>query len=131
MEALSATGGFDFDKPRLAQKLVETSRGCQGSVIGFPSEANMSTWILYSHPTSANERKDLGVYLNCSPEDPSGWGNPWIINKGPSGYSDLAYSDNTKHFACVMERGNESELEQIAFVSFTLADVTQATDKRD
>ena len=37
VEALSETEGTSFDKPRLAHQLVETGKGCQGSVVGFPA----------------------------------------------------------------------------------------------
>ncbi|XP_061104798.1 sialidase-3.1 isoform X2 [Conger conger] len=146
VEALSETSGNTFDKPCLAPKLVEQcSGGCQGSVIGFPVPESLSeeqagankddmnlpyssdtqTWLLYSHPTNKRKRSDLGVYLNRSPLHTLGWEKPWIIHHGPSGYSDLAYCEG-EQFACLMECGKESELEEIAFVDFHLNDVMEA-----
>ncbi|XP_056586984.1 sialidase-3.1 [Triplophysa dalaica] len=142
VEALSKSDGAAFDKPHFAQKLVEPRHGCQGSVLSFPvpkplddedetqndpsAQLDPKTWLLYSHPTNKNKRKDLGVYLNKSPLNASGWSQPWIINRGPSGYSDLTrYEQN---FACLVECGEESELEEIAFVEFKLSDVMQACD---
>lgn len=49
------------------------------------------TWVVYSHPTWTNVRKDLGVYLSLFPRDPDSWSGPWVIYEGPSAYSDLAY----------------------------------------
>lgn len=150
LEALSESNGMYFDKPRTARKLIEPRHGCQGSVIGFPApeftlndaaenvanggstsllSPDTQTWLLFTHPTSRCSRRDLGVYLNRSPLHSSGWDQPWIIHSGPSGYSDLAYSENREQFSCLMECGKKSELEQIAFVSFTLSDVMQKVDK--
>ncbi|KAK2838142.1 hypothetical protein Q5P01_015354 [Channa striata] len=75
------------------------------------TEDQRPKWLLYSHPTHKC-RKDLGVYLNESPPDPSKWSKPWIINPGPSGYSDLVYMGDG-WFACLMERGEKIETEQI------------------
>ncbi|XP_067376492.1 sialidase-3-like isoform X2 [Channa argus] len=78
-------------------------------------------WLLYSHPTDTC-RKDLGVYLNESPHDSTTWSKPWIINRGPSGYSDLVYMDDG-WFACLMECGEKSEIEQIAVKVFSYNDI--------
>ncbi|KAK7131178.1 hypothetical protein R3I94_016345 [Phoxinus phoxinus] len=137
VEALSKSSGADFDNPHVAKKLVEPHHGCQGSVLSFPvpepseegeqkpsdclTQSDTKTWLLYSHPTNKKKRKDLGVYLNKSPLNSSGWGRPWIIRNGPSGYSDLTQCE--ERFACLMECGEKSEIEEIAFVEFKLSDV--------
>ncbi|XP_050949298.1 sialidase-3 [Labeo rohita] len=137
VEALSESSGAAFDSPHVAQKLVEPHRGCQGSVLSFPmpersdeeekspndclTQSETKTWLLYSHPTNKKKRKDLGVYLNKSPLKTSGWGRPWIIHQGPSGYSDLTQCE--ERFACLMECGEKSEIEEIAFVEFKLSDL--------
>ncbi|KAM9788945.1 sialidase-3-like [Neosynchiropus ocellatus] len=143
-EAVSENSGTTFNKPHMALELVEPRSGCQGSVISFPppksvskgeadrgsegtavSPAGTQTWLLFMHPTHTSKRLDMGVYLNRSPLNSSGWGKPKIIHRGPSGYSDLAYCGDTQRFSCLMECGTESELEHIAFASFTLSDVIQ------
>ncbi len=137
VEALSESSGAAFDNPHVAQKLVEPHHGCQGSVLGFPvpepsgeeekspndclTQSNTKTWLLYSHPTNKKKRKDLGIYLNKSPLKSSSWGQPWIIHKGPSGYSDLTLCE--ERFACLMECGEKSEIEEIAFVEFKLSNL--------
>uniref|UniRef100_A0A8D3AP97 exo-alpha-sialidase n=1 Tax=Scophthalmus maximus TaxID=52904 RepID=A0A8D3AP97_SCOMX len=142
--ALSENSGVYFDKPHAAPELVEPGLGCQGSVIGFPApefvpnddaeskacgtsllSPDTQTWLLFVHPTNKASRRDMGVYLNRSPLHSSGWDRPRIIHSGPSGYSDLAYNGDKDQFSCLMECGKESELEQIAFMSFTLNDVMQ------
>lgn len=130
VEALSESSGAAFDRPHFAQKLVEPCHGCQGSVVSFvaPEEKencltpNTKTWLLYSHPTDRMKRRALGVYLNKSPFSGSGWSKPWIIHHGPSGYSDLTQYEESGCFACLMECGKKSELEEIAFVEFSLCD---------
>uniref|UniRef100_A0A8C1VRC7 exo-alpha-sialidase n=1 Tax=Cyprinus carpio TaxID=7962 RepID=A0A8C1VRC7_CYPCA len=133
VEALSESSGAAFDNPHVAKKLVEPRHGCQGSVLSFPVpepsdeaeknpndcliQSDTKTWLLYSHPTNKKKRKDLGVYLNKSPLKTSGWGQPWIVHKGPSGYSDLTQCE--EQFACLMECGEKSETEEIAFAKGT------------
>lgn len=149
-EALSENSGVYFDKPHIAPELVEPPSGCQGSIVGFPApefvpnddaeskacgtsllSPDTQTWLLFIHPTNKSSRRDMGVYLNRSPLHSSGWDRPRIIHRGPSGYSDLAYNGDKDQFSCLMECGKESELEQIAFTSFTLNDVMQTDNKKE
>ncbi|KAL2094701.1 hypothetical protein ACEWY4_009420 [Coilia grayii] len=122
VEAVSEDDGVDFTQAHHARALVEQPQGCQGSVVAFkvPKYASTAgkdeTWLLYTHPTDRKKRRDLGVYLNRSPLRGCQWEMPWIIHRGPSGYSDLAYCEDTDTFACLMECGEESELEEIAFM---------------
>uniref|UniRef100_A0A8C0Y9W3 Exo-alpha-sialidase n=1 Tax=Cyprinus carpio carpio TaxID=630221 RepID=A0A8C0Y9W3_CYPCA len=98
-EALSESNGEAFDKPSSAHKLTE---------IGHATE---KTWLLYCHPTNPRKRACLGVYLNKSPWDASGWeDHKLIIYDGPNGYSDLAQCGDGKQFACLMECGEISEV---------------------
>nr|XP_029135866.1 sialidase-3-like isoform X5 [Labrus bergylta] len=130
-EAVSSDEKLSF-KPSSAMKLVETGTGCQGSVVSFPAQRGdegqsqnaTNKWLLFTHPNHKSKRTDLGVYLNESPQDPKAWSKPWIINKGPSAYSDLAYIDDG-WFACLMECGEISEIEQIACKVFSYQEVKQ------
>ncbi|KAK9955365.1 hypothetical protein ABG768_015247 [Culter alburnus] len=124
-EALSESNGEAFEKSSSAHKLTETGHGCQGSVFSFaPDQAPEKTWLLYCHPTNPSKRTCLGVYLNKTPWDASGWEDcKLIIHDGPSGYSDLAQCGDGKHFACLMECGERSEVEGIAFVLFKLSNI--------
>uniref|UniRef100_A0A8C1KNQ7 exo-alpha-sialidase n=1 Tax=Cyprinus carpio TaxID=7962 RepID=A0A8C1KNQ7_CYPCA len=113
-----------IDNPHVAKKLVEPRHGCQGSVLSFPvpepsdecvefcpDQATEKTWLLYCHPTNPRKRACLGVYLNKSPWDASGWeDHKLIIYDGPNGYSDLAQCGDGKQFACLMECGEISEV---------------------
>ncbi|MEE6500785.1 hypothetical protein FKM82_003929 [Ascaphus truei] len=96
------------------------------------------TWVLYSHPTSATSRVNLGVYLSPFPRDADSWTGPWVIYEGPSAYSDLAYlelppgevrglgSPPVIAFGCLYENGLRSPYEQISFSIFTLYEVIQS-----
>lgn len=130
VESLSQNSGGDFGTPRFPQDLVESGYGCQGSVLSIaaPEEQKKLTsdtenWLLYSHPSDKMKRRNLGIYVNKSPLSGSGWSKPWIIHHGPSGYSDLSPCEELDHFACLMECGKNSELEQIAFAEFSLCDI--------
>ncbi|XP_070605528.1 sialidase-3-like [Erythrolamprus reginae] len=141
-EAFSADDGRQFPDPGLCQRLSELPFGCQGSVVSFfpsdlgpktdptsprdafPSTASLSwprSWLMFSHPTSRKKRVDLGIYLNPSPVDQGEWTSPWILNKGPSGYSDLAVCDDggPLAFGCLFECGESKEYEDIAFCLFS------------
>lgn len=85
------------------------------------------TWVVYSHPTRSNARRDLGVYLSLLPRDPDSWSGPWIIYDGPSAYSDLAYVELMSAdapavavFACLFESGTRTAYGEISFCIFTL-----------
>lgn len=135
VEAVSDDNGHSFTIPQPGNKLVETDKGCQGSVISFPAQQesantesdpshNLEKWLLFTHPTSLTDRVELGVYLNKSPRDPEAWSEPYIINKGHSGYSDLAYI-GAGWFACLFECGQQKIHEQIASVVFSYKDITK------
>ncbi|XP_032425741.1 sialidase-4-like [Xiphophorus hellerii] len=119
----------DFNSIIHATPLVETGGGCEGSVISFPAQSGKpnTKWLLYSHPTNPKERRDLGVYLNDSPVRSVGelnlvWREAWVINKGPSGYSDLAYIEDG-WFACLMECGEKTYTDEIACQVFSVDEV--------
>ncbi|XP_005524226.1 PREDICTED: sialidase-3 [Pseudopodoces humilis] len=115
--ALSSDRGQRFQRPKLCQALREPPRGCQGSVVSFPSQA--PSCLLYSHPTDRRCRRDLGLYVNPSPLDGEGWRRPWVLHSGPAGYSDLAVCPDGV-FGCLFECGTSSACEEIAFCLFTL-----------
>uniref|UniRef100_H3AXU1 exo-alpha-sialidase n=1 Tax=Latimeria chalumnae TaxID=7897 RepID=H3AXU1_LATCH len=127
VQAVSHDGGGKFEKGHRASNLVEPPHGCQGSIVGFPEPGPSQaakTWMLFSHPTDENKRRDLGIYLNQSPRDHTSWTAPIIIHHGPCAYSDLQYlglnSEGYPAFACLFECGKQLEYEEIAFVLFTL-----------
>ncbi|XP_051733378.1 sialidase-3-like [Ctenopharyngodon idella] len=121
-EALSYNSGEGFDKVLPPKKLIDTGEGCQGSVLSFVGQSSPpKTWLLYSHPSDPKNRVNLGLYLNKSPWDSSGWPEEplLILHRGPSAYSDLVEYE-PGHFACLFECGKEHEKEEIAFRLFKL-----------
>ncbi|XP_036602892.1 sialidase-3 [Trichosurus vulpecula] len=82
------------------------------------SDKPQSSWLVYSHPTSKRHRINLGIYLNQAPLEATRWSQPWILHRGPSGYSDLAALEEGL-FGCLFECGEKHECEQIAFHMFT------------
>ncbi|XP_034460779.1 sialidase-4-like [Hippoglossus hippoglossus] len=137
VEAVSVNVGVDFAKQtgsEGSEKIVETGKGCQGSVVSFPADGkdadkkdehnSSNTWRLYTHPTHVEDRVNLGVYLNKPPKDPNNWSKSLIINSGTSGYSDLAYIGKG-WFVCLMERGEGKELNQISSVMFSYSQVEE------
>uniref|UniRef100_A0A4W5KE44 exo-alpha-sialidase n=1 Tax=Hucho hucho TaxID=62062 RepID=A0A4W5KE44_9TELE len=143
VQALSLDDGAVFQDGQLVQRLTEPRNGCHGSVVGFPAPLHLNlrprpptnnfltpTWVVYSHPTWTNVRKDLGVYLSLFPRDPDSWSGPWVIYEGPSAYSDLAYLElpsagapSAVAFACLFECGTSTAYDEISFSIFTLYDV--------
>ncbi|XP_013930001.1 PREDICTED: sialidase-3-like [Thamnophis sirtalis] len=132
VEAFSRDGGILFEVPFKSQKLTEINKGCQGSVVSFPSpqpgsESSLASsrtpesWLIFSHPTNRKERADLGIYLNPSPLEENSWKTPWILNTGPSGYSDLAVctGEDPLLFGCLFECGVSVSYEEIAFQLFS------------
>ncbi|XP_042189929.1 LOW QUALITY PROTEIN: sialidase-4-like, partial [Callorhinchus milii] len=124
-------------KPTLAQELVETGyNGCQGSVVSFPGPSpspthsnNQPFWLVFTHPTDKKDRVDLGMYVNLLSHPTPGWSKPWLINRGPSAYSDLAYvatcrADDMGAFGCLFKRG-DSNYEQIVFCLFTVRELME------
>lgn len=154
VQALSFDDGTIFQRGQLVHKLFEPRNGCHGSVIGFPAPFNLlqkfglgeiqrsseasseaslfqkfltPTWVVYGHPTWSNARQDLGLYLNVRPRDPDSWTGPWVIYRGPSAYSDLAYVELASTaappvpvFACLFENGTRTAYDEISFCIFTL-----------
>uniref|UniRef100_A0A4X2M3F3 exo-alpha-sialidase n=1 Tax=Vombatus ursinus TaxID=29139 RepID=A0A4X2M3F3_VOMUR len=143
VQALSMDDGAAFLPGQLVRKLVESNRGCHGSIVGFPAPLLHSlqkhktpTWVLYSHPTSHRSRINMGVYLSTFPRNADSWTEPWVIYEGPSAYSDLAvielpFSDPSTPgipaitFACLYESGARYAYEEISFCLFTLSEVIE------
>ncbi|XP_063162070.1 sialidase-3-like [Candoia aspera] len=133
VEAFSRDGGRLFEDSFRSQKLQETSHGCQGSVVSFPalelgaqspfaSSKSPKSWLIFSHPTNQKKRVDLGVHLNTCPLEEGSWNPPWILNEGPSGYSDLAVCGGegpSLFFGCLFECGASVSYEEIAFRLFS------------
>lgn len=92
---------------------------------GAPS----GTWLLFSHPTNKKKRINLGIYHNRNPLEVNRWSRPWILNCGPSGYSDLAVVEEQGLLACLFECGKKHEYERIDFRLFSDQEVLSCEDR--
>lgn len=92
---------------------------------GAPS----GTWLLFSHPTNKKKRINLGIYHNRNPLEVNCWSRPWILNCGPSGYSDLAVVEEQSLLACLFECGKKHEYERIDFRLFSDQEVLSCEDR--
>ncbi|XP_058041690.1 sialidase-3-like [Ahaetulla prasina] len=132
VEVFSKDGGCLFEAPFRSRNLQEPPHGCQGSVVSFPSpqlgsesplasSKTPESWLIFSHPTNRKTRADLGIYLNPCPLEENSWKTPWILNTGPSGYSDLAVctGEDPLSFGCLFECGASTSYEEIAFRLFS------------
>ncbi|CAN0173461.1 unnamed protein product [Lampetra planeri] len=138
VQAISDDLGKSFREGTVVPRLVEAAQdwnGCHGSIVSFLPELKGDTmpkhWLLYSHPSKPKKRLDLGVYLNKAPMALENWSDPWVIFKGPSGYSDLAGLGKTEGgglwFGCLYEGGEKDSRDKINFCIFSLADVEKYT----
>ncbi|XP_070605530.1 sialidase-3-like [Erythrolamprus reginae] len=139
VEAFSRDGGHLFEAPFQSRMLQESSHGCQGSVVSFPSPRPVSesslasskaseSWLAFSHPTHRTKWADLGIFLNPCPLEENSWKEPWILNSGPSGYSDLALctGEDPVFFGCLFECGASRSYEEIAFQMFSGAKILKS-----
>ncbi|XP_077984066.1 sialidase-3-like isoform X2 [Glandiceps talaboti] len=143
----SYDGGITFKYPKLAHRLIEPGfkviggtvisgnfSGCQASVIAFPAPPNTvfnvnvtKTWVLFSNPADAMERKDTSIRL--SKDGMKTWSLPWTINFEAGAYSDLTYFETeeginrVQNFGILYEKGFRDAYETIVFRTFTLNDV--------
>ncbi|XP_051882347.1 sialidase-3-like isoform X2 [Pristis pectinata] len=142
VEAVSLEPGC-FEIARLAKGLVDSKRGCQGSVVSFPvpdvqpNTGEQVSWLLYTHPTGErgfwghrHNRTNLGIFVNPRPLQKHQWRGPWVIQTGPCGYSDLAYVGSAATFACLYECGTDVSWERIVFCLFSAKDVMKNVSSR-
>uniref|UniRef100_A0A452H3B7 exo-alpha-sialidase n=1 Tax=Gopherus agassizii TaxID=38772 RepID=A0A452H3B7_9SAUR len=99
-----------------------------------PATIRRSTvsWLLYSHPMDKCKRVNLGIYLNRSPLNEAKWEHPWLLYKGPCGYSDLALLQEVSApllFGCLFECGVNHACEEIAFQLFCFEDLQSSLEK--
>ncbi|XP_074072977.1 sialidase-3 isoform X2 [Macrotis lagotis] len=85
--------------------------------------------LLYSHPTDKRHRKNLGVYMKEGYLEDVIWSDPFIIYKGPSGYSDLAVFE-TDSFGCLFECGEITEYERVDFLVLSSQDIPRLNQER-
>ncbi|XP_015825545.3 LOW QUALITY PROTEIN: sialidase-3 [Nothobranchius furzeri] len=119
-------------------KFANTCTGSPGSLLSFPvkdktamgSDVSPSPnrWLLFTQPSISGV--ELGVYVNKTPCDPKAWTKPWIINRGPSGLSDMAYLGDG-YIACVFETRENEDLDNVVMKIFNFYHIWPNTDDTD
>uniref|UniRef100_UPI00358FE263 sialidase-3-like n=1 Tax=Myxine glutinosa TaxID=7769 RepID=UPI00358FE263 len=124
VEALSTDEGKSLSTGCLAPGLLGSGNGCHGSLLAInclPEVLGHTDCLIYSQPTHRKKRRDLGLYVNKKPGDPTAWSKPYILHFGPAGYSDLAcLSGPDLSLACLFERGEKDYCEEIFFATIPL-----------
>lgn len=112
--AVSKDGGLTWSKPKFQHDLVEPV--CEGSILRFDADR-----ILFSNPASRIREK---MTVKMSRDDGRTWPVAKLVNKGLSGYSDMAVlPDGT--VGILYENGLKAYYEKITFAKFDIKWLTE------
>nr|XP_054600135.1 sialidase-4-like [Nothobranchius furzeri] len=136
VEAFSKDNGDTFVVSE-GGKLTNTPSGNQGSLLSLPvqnaaavrsdASCTLNQWLLFTQPNSAGT--ELRVYVNKTPSDPNAWTAPWILNRGPSGHSDMVYLGDGC-IACIFETGEDESIDSVAMKIFFFSDIKPNTEDK-
>ncbi|MFD1631421.1 sialidase family protein [Pseudopedobacter beijingensis] len=98
--AFSKTGGESWDTVYLDKQLPDPI--CQGSMLDVKHKKKHV--ILFSNPDSQAKREKMTI--RASWDDGKTWETAYLVDKGPSAYSDLVEIDNN-NIGIAYERGNK------------------------
>ncbi|MHA1793409.1 MAG: sialidase family protein [Promethearchaeota archaeon] len=115
LKAWSNDGGITFSKPEVDDALP--SPICQASIVvdrrnGKKSSPDVPARVYLTNPATKKRRKKLTIRL--SEDNGKTWKTSLLINKGPSGYSDLCVFSNGD-VGCLFENGKKGSTEIISF----------------
>lgn len=118
--AISQDNGLTWSKPKLDKNLPDPA--CQGSTLRLPSY-NDKSCIFFSnvavHSTFEEPKTRHHLTVRLSYDDGKTWSFSRLINEDPSGYSDLAVTQD-KAICCLYENGNKHPYEKLTFVRFNI-----------
>ena len=97
--AISSTGGESWDTAYVAKELPEPV--CQGSMISFKFKGKHL--VLFSNPSSQTKRERLTI--RASMDNGKSWPVSFLVDPGPSAYSDLVYVRHGE-IGLLYEKGN-------------------------
>ncbi len=102
--SISADGATKWSKLKLDEGLPEPI--CMGSILRLPSSLNVDgkPRIAFVNPDNPTGRERRNVSVRLSDDDAKTWRPAKTIDAGPSGYSDLA-ATNDGTILCLYERG--------------------------
>ncbi len=108
--AISSDGGNTFGRKRYARQLVEPL--CQGSIINFSKNGQISDTILFSNPHSKTKRVNLTISISSN--NGKSWKKLTTIHKGKAAYSDMVLLDDG-YVGILFENGEKEIYERISF----------------
>lgn len=106
----SKDGGNSWTLPVLDRNLPCPT--CQGSILRVTDHG-----VVFANPASSSRTKMTVRYSN---DEAKTWGNARVLEAGPSGYSDLAMTQDG-YVLCLFECGNKVYNEKITIARFPLA----------
>jgi len=122
--AWSQDNGISFLKFGRDEALIEPI--CQASLVRFTDKAHYEkNRVLFSNPASTQREK---LTIRISYDECWTWAVSKLLNKGPSGYSDLAIASDMT-ICCLYERGEEYYHEKLTLARFNIGWLTDGADK--
>jgi sialidase-1 len=102
--------GLTWSKMQYAPELIEPV--CQGSILNLTKNGKLTSRILFSNPASEKERVKMTIRM--SKDNAKTWPYSFLVNDGPSAYSDIVVMDNTT-VGILYENGVKDAYEKIEF----------------
>ena len=94
---------------------------CEGSMIDIKSKGKH--FLLFSNPSSKTSREKMTIHV--SKDDGHSWVNSFMVDPGPSAYSDLVHI-KPRHIGILYEKGNEGG---IVFTKISVDKILSAVKK--
>jgi sialidase-1 len=106
----SKDGGMTWSKMQYAPELIEPI--CQGSILNLTKNGKLTKRLLFSNPASTSQRVKMTIHL--SKDSGKTWPSSFLVNEGPSAYSDMVMMDN-QNIGILYENGVNDSNEKIEF----------------
>lgn len=130
MTSLSKDGGITWSQPSDEKAQIETSSGCQASIVRYTTKKDGSnrSRILFSNPASSRERENMTIRLSY--DEGISWPVSKVLYKGPSAYSNMTILPD-RTIGILYEKGEKSSIEKISFARFDIGWLTNGKDNID
>jgi sialidase-1 len=121
--SLSNDGGLTWSEVAEDPNLIDPI--CQASIVRFTdTKTYEKNRILFSNPASKKREK---LTVRMSYDECKTWSFSKLLNRGPSGYSDLTITPDM-NVCCLYERGDRYYFQGITFAKFNLEWLTDSRD---
>lgn len=114
--AYSRDGGETWFNVTLAKSLAPQT-SCEGSILAIPYKGVYMDTHLYL--TSPHSIRRLNMTVFTSSDGGHSWGEAFVLWKGPSAYSSLAYHSGRPKVYCLYERGIVTYTETLTLAVFS------------